>query len=56
MGSSQSNKIQSNKIECMWLPAQSGKTRKCVERIKRRNCFEEEDLLGILELYCMRKQ
>jgi hypothetical protein len=47
MGSSQSN----GRVECMWLPAQSGKTRKCIERIKRRNFFEEADLLGMVEFY-----
>ena len=44
MGSSQS-------VECMWLPAQSGKTRKCIEKIKHRNYFEEAELLEMVEMH-----
>ena len=47
MGSSQSN----GRVECMWLPAQSGKTRKCVEKIKQRNGFFETDLLGMVDFF-----
>jgi hypothetical protein len=47
MGSSQSN----GRVECMWLPAQSGKTRKCVEKIKQRNGFFEADLLDMVDFF-----
>ena len=39
-----------SRVECMWLPAQSGKTRKCMERIVDLENREKE-LQNLVDLH-----
>ena len=42
--------VYQSRIECMWLPAQSGKTRKCMERIVEMENREKE-LQTLIDLH-----